>query len=67
MEAAGRLTKRYTASRSLHKVMYKGNLENTLSSVNGYSSVVLRGNFRPNLGYTKLNSKARIGSFGIKG
>lgn len=67
LEAAGRLTKRYTASRSLHKVMYKGNLENTLSSVNGYSSVVLRGNFRPNLGYTKLNSKARIGSFGIKG
>jgi hypothetical protein len=67
LEAAGRLTKRYTASRSLNKVMYKGNLENTLSSVNGYSSVVLRGNFRPNLGYTKLNSKARIGSFGIKG
>ena len=67
LEAAGRLTKRYTASRSLHKVMYKGNLKNTLSSVNGYSSVVLRGNSRPNLGYTKLNSKARIGSFGIKG
>jgi len=67
LEAAGRLTKRYTASRSLHKVMYKGNLENTLSSVKGYPSVVLRGNFRPNLEYTKLNSKARIGSFGIKG
>jgi hypothetical protein len=67
LEASGRLTKRYTASRSLHKVMYKGNLKNTLSSVKGYSSVVLRGNSRPNLGYTKLNSKARIGSFGIKG
>jgi len=67
LEAAGRLTKRYTASRSLNKIMYKGNLENTLSSVKGYPSVVLRGNFRPNLEYTKLNSKARIGSFGIKG
>lgn len=67
LEAAGRLTKRYTASRSRSKVMYKGNLENTLSSVRGYSSVLLRGNFKPNLQYTKLNSKSRIGSFGVKG
>jgi hypothetical protein len=29
--------------------------------------VVLRGNFKPNLQFTKLNSKSRIGSFGIKG
>ena len=41
--------------------------ENTLSSVKGYSSVLLRGNFKPNLQYTKLNSKSRIGSFGVKG
>ena len=67
LEAAGRLTKRYTASRSRYKVIYKGNLENTLSSVKGYSSVLLRGNFKPNLEYTKLNSKSRIGSFGVKG
>nr|AFD95916.1 ribosomal protein S5 [Talaromyces stipitatus] len=67
LEAAGRLTKRYTASRSRYKVIYKGNLENTLSSVKGDSSVVLRGNFKPNLQYTKLNSKSRIGSFGVKG
>ena len=67
LEAAGRLTKRYTASRSRYKVIYKGNLENTLSSVRGYSSVLLRGNFKPNLQYTKLNSKSRIGSFGVKG
>jgi hypothetical protein len=67
LEAAGRLTKRYTASRSRYKVIYKGNLENTLSSVKGYSSVLLRGNFKPNLQYTKLNSKSRIGSFGVKG
>jgi len=67
LEAAGRLTKRYTASRSRYKVIYKGNLENTLSSVKGYSSVLLRGSFKPNLQYTKLNSKSRIGSFGVKG
>jgi hypothetical protein len=67
LEAAGRLTKRYTASRSRYKVIYKGNLENTLSSVRGYPSVVLRGNFKPNLQCTKLNSKSRIGSFGVKG
>lgn len=67
LEAAGRLTRRYTASRSRYKVIYKGNLENTLSSVKGYSSVLLRGNFKPNLQYTKLNSKSRIGSFGVKG
>lgn len=67
LEAAGRLTKRYTASRSQDKVIYSGNLENAYSSIKGYPSVVLRGNYKPNLQYTKLNSKSRIGSFGIKG
>jgi hypothetical protein len=67
LEAAGRLTRRYTASRSQYKVRYKGNLENSFTSVKGYSSVLLRGNFKPNLQYTKLNSKSRIGSFGVKG
>jgi hypothetical protein len=67
LEAAGRLTKRYTASRSLFKVRYKGNLVNAYSSINKYPSALLRGKFRPNLQYTKLNSKSRIGSFGLKG
>jgi len=67
LEASGRLTKRYTASRSQNKVIYNGNLENSYSSLKGYPSAVLRGNFKPNLQYTKLNSKSRIGSFGIKG
>jgi hypothetical protein len=67
IQTAGRLTKRYTASRSLSKLRYKGNLINVSSSINGRSSVLLRGNFRPNLQFTKLNSKTRIGSFGIKG
>ena len=67
IEGAGRLTKRYTASRSQHKVRYKGNLVNVYSSIKGYPSSVLRGNLKPNLQYTKLNSKSRIGSFGVKG
>ena len=67
LEAAGRLTKRYTASRSLFKVRYKGNLINAYSSINKNPSALLRGKFRPNLQYTKLNSKSRIGSFGLKG
>ena len=67
IEGAGRLTKRYTASRSQHKVNYKGNLINAYSSIKSYPSSILRGNFKPNLQYTKLNSKSRIGSFGVKG
>jgi len=67
LESAGRLTRRYTASRSQYKVSYKGSLENILTSVKGYSSVLLRNNFKPNLEYTRLNSKSRIGSFGVKG
>lgn len=67
IEGAGRLTKRYTASRSQYKVNYKGNLKNSYSSIKCYPSSILRGHFKPNLQYTKLNSKSRIGSFGVKG
>nr|YP_010480780.1 ribosomal protein S5 [Aspergillus avenaceus]UVN15590.1 ribosomal protein S5 [Aspergillus avenaceus] len=65
--AAGRLTRRYTASRSQYKVRYTGNLLNAYSSIKGYPSAVIRGTYKPNIQYTKLNSKSRIGSFGIKG
>ncbi len=67
LEASGRLTKRYTASRSVRKLKYKGNLINVDSSYKGLSTVILKGNIRSNLQYTKSNSKTRIGSFGIKG
>jgi hypothetical protein len=67
LEAKGRLTKRYTASRSLLKVKNKGNLLNIDSSLKGLSSVLLKGNLKSNVQYTKLASKSRIGSFGIKG
>jgi hypothetical protein len=67
LQVAGRLTKRYTASRSISKLRYKGNLINLSSSIDHTSSALLRGSFKPNLQFTKLNSKTRIGSFGIKG
>lgn len=67
LEARGRLSRRYTASRSVSKLKYKGNLLNLDSSYGGLSSVMLKGNLKSNLQYTELNSKTRIGSFGIKG
>ena len=67
LQAKGRLTKRFTASRSVSKLRYQGNLINIDSSYFGLSSVLLKGNLKSNVQYTKLNSKSRIGSFGIKG
>lgn len=67
LQAAGRLTRRNTASRSISKIKYKGSLVNINSSIKGYPYALLRGSLRPNLEFTKLNSKTRIGSFGIKG
>ena len=67
LEAAGRLSKRLTASRSVFKFKYKGNLKNRDSSYNKLSSVMLRGHIKPNLQYTNISSKTRNGSFGLKG
>jgi Mitochondrial ribosomal protein (VAR1) len=67
LETKGRLTRRYTASRSVSKVRYKGNLLDINSSFRELSTVLLKGNLKSNLQYTKLKSKSRIGSFGIKG
>lgn len=73
LEAKGRLTRRYKASKSLSKNKYKGSLSN-ISPLNiknnkqiNLSFVLLKGNLKSNLQYTKLKSKSRIGSFGIKG
>src|SRR5258708_16458052 len=41
LESKGRLSRRYTASRSVSKVRYKGNLLNIDSSYRGLSSVLL--------------------------
>ena len=42
LEAKGRLTRRYTASRSVTKFRYKGNLLNIDSSYRGLSTVLLK-------------------------
>ena len=67
LEAKGRLTRRYTASKSVYKFKYKGNLVDIDSTHRALSTVLLKGNIKSNVQYTKLNSKSRIGSFGIKG
>lgn len=67
LEAKGRLSKRRTASKSVFKVKYKGSLKNIYSSYKGLSTVILRGYLKSNIQFTKLSSKTRNGSFGIKG
>jgi hypothetical protein len=67
LEAKGRLSKRFTASRSVFKLNWKGGLKNVDSSFKGLSTVMLRGNSKSNIEYTMLRSKYRIGAFGIKG
>ena len=66
LEGKGRLTKRLTASRSIFKFRYKGSLKNIDSSYKGLSTVMLRGHFKSNMQYTKISSKTRNGSFGLK-
>jgi len=67
ISAAGRLTRRYTASRAQYRIKYQGNLKNIYASVKGHSYALLRSKLQPNLDYNKLSSKSRIGSFGLKG
>ena len=67
LEAQGRLSRRLTASRSVFKLKYKGSLKNIDSSYKNLSSVMLRGNTKSNIQLTKISSKTRNGSFGLKG
>jgi len=67
LEAKGRLTRRFTASRSVFKIKWKGSLKNINSSYRGLSSVLLRGHAKSNVQYSLVNSKTRNGAFGLKG
>ena len=67
LEARGRLTKRFTASRSVFKIKWKGSLKNIDSSYKGLSSVILKGYHKSNTQYSIVNSKTRNGAFGVKG
>lgn len=62
----GRLTKRYRADRAVYKLKWKGGLKNIDSSFKGLSTVVFRGYLDSNVERSRLNSKRRIGSFGVK-
>ena len=67
LEIAGRLTRRSGAARSIFKIRNKGNIRDKDSSDKGLSTILLRGYSKSNLRYSKLHSKVRGGSFGIKG
>lgn len=67
LEAAGRLTMRLIAARSVFKLVYKGGLRNLDRVKNNESTLLLRGNTKPNVQYTNINSKTRNGAFGLKG
>nr|YP_010608718.1 ribosomal protein S3 [Drechslerella dactyloides]WAN89798.1 ribosomal protein S3 [Drechslerella dactyloides] len=64
--AAGRLTRRNIAARSLKWFCYKGSLKNIDSSFKFLSVAALRGDWRPNLDYTLRTDTAKTGSFGVK-
>jgi len=67
LEARGRLSRRFTASRSVFKLNWKGGLKNVDSSFKGLSAVMIRGDTKSNVEYSMLKSKYRIGAFGVKG
>lgn len=67
VEAKGRLTRRFTASRSVFKMKWKGGLKNVDSSFKGLSAIMLRGYAKSNVQYSFLSSKNRNGAFGVKG
>ena len=66
VEAAGRLTERLTAKRSIYKSLQKGTVKNVYSSHFSLSTAMLLGYVRSNLQYVKKNYNNRNGSYGIK-
>nr|YP_010951096.1 ribosomal protein S5 [Ophidiomyces ophidiicola]WML69492.1 ribosomal protein S5 [Ophidiomyces ophidiicola] len=67
LHITGRLTRRFTAAKSISKVRYKGSLINIHSSLDKLPHSLIRGTQKPNVEYTLLKSKTDIGSFGVKG
>lgn len=66
VEAKGRLTRRFTASRSVLKRRWKGGLKNVDSSFKGLSTIMLRGIVKSNTQYSIINSKNRNGAYGVR-
>jgi hypothetical protein len=66
LEAKGRITKRLTASRTMKKVNYKGNISNIYSKINNNSSINFKGYQRSNINYLNNNNQNLLGTYGIK-
>lgn len=67
VEARGRISKRFTAARSVFKMRLKGGLKNVDSSFRGLPAIILRGHVKSNIQYSFISSKNRNGAFGVKG
>ncbi len=67
LEAKGRLTRKFTASRSRFKMISKGGLKNVESSFGKLPTIMLRGIVKSNIQYSVINAKNRNGAFGVKG
>ena len=73
LEAKGRLTNRFTASRALFRFKYKGSLKNldylnhTDLKINYPTYYLTRNQNKPNLQSTYGGTRRRIGTFGVKG
>lgn len=67
VEAKGRISRRFTASRSVFKMKWIGGLKNVDSSFKGISAIMLRGHVKSNVQYSFLSSKNRNGAYGVKG
>ncbi len=67
IEAAGRVSRRIIASRAVFKLKLIGTIRNIDSSYKKLPSVILRGNLRSNVQFSKANYETRIGAFGLKG
>ena len=67
LELLGRLSRRFIAQRSVFKYKYVGSIKNIDSSYKQLSTVILKNNINSNIQYSKINSKTRIGAYGLKG
>jgi hypothetical protein len=67
IKISGRITKRYKAQRSVSILKHRGTLKNVYSAHKGYSSVISKGYQNINIDKTMMQSKLRIGVFGLSG
>lgn len=63
----GRITKRFTASRSIKDTELKGSFRNVNSSIKSFSSISLKGHIYSNIQYSNMNWKTRNGGYGFRG